>query len=174
MEEKMARFDDVADNLKSSISKVKKKEEAKTKHEENIIQEEMFRRMQEELKRQYEKRYKIVNKQRVMSNCLHLTKLDGTSLDWSVFLEPVWEWDWQDCDCSGEYIFLPERSFITKSVITFWRYHLKTRHRPWTWKNGLPKKRTRWKYRTSRTINVVICLKSCKSRCCNESFSCKK
>ena len=89
MEEKTARFDDVADKLKSLISKVKKKEEAKTKHEENIIQEEMFRRMQEELKRQYEKRYKIVNKQRVMSNCLHLTKLDGTSLDWSVFLEPV-------------------------------------------------------------------------------------
>ena len=37
MEEKTARFDDVADKLKSSISKVKKKEEAKTKHEENII-----------------------------------------------------------------------------------------------------------------------------------------
>ena len=89
MEEKMVHFDDVADKLKSSISKVKKKEEAKMKHEENIIQEEMFRRMQEELKRQYEKRYKIVNKQRVMSNCLHSTKPDGTSLDWSVFLEPV-------------------------------------------------------------------------------------
>ena len=51
MEEKMARFDDVVDRLKSAISNVEKKEEIKAKHEENIIQEEMFRRrMQEELK----------------------------------------------------------------------------------------------------------------------------
>ena len=51
MEEKMARFDDVVHRLKSAISNVEKKEEIKVKHEENIIQEEMFRRrMQEELK----------------------------------------------------------------------------------------------------------------------------
>ena len=57
MEEKMARFDDVVDRLKGAISNVEKKEEAKAKHEENIIQEEMFRRwMQEELKIQEMKR----------------------------------------------------------------------------------------------------------------------
>ena len=43
-EEKMRRFDDVANRLKSAISHVKKKEEAKAKHEENIIQKEIFRR----------------------------------------------------------------------------------------------------------------------------------
>ena len=43
MEEKMAQFDDVVDRLKSAISNVKKKEEAKAKHE-NIIQDKMFRR----------------------------------------------------------------------------------------------------------------------------------
>ena len=42
MEEKMARFDDTVDRLRSVISNVEKKE-AKTKHEENI-HEEMFRR----------------------------------------------------------------------------------------------------------------------------------
>ena len=50
MEEKMVRFD-VVDRLSSAFSNVKKKEEAKAKHEENIIHEEMLRRkMQEELK----------------------------------------------------------------------------------------------------------------------------
>ena len=45
------RFIDVVHSLKSAISTVEKKEEAKGKNEENIIQEEMFRRrMQEELK----------------------------------------------------------------------------------------------------------------------------
>ena len=43
MEENIARFDNVVDRLKSTISNVEKKEEAKAKHEENIIQEEMFR-----------------------------------------------------------------------------------------------------------------------------------
>ena len=43
-EETMERFDDVVNRLKSAISHVKKKEEAKAKHEENIIQEEIFRR----------------------------------------------------------------------------------------------------------------------------------
>ena len=72
----MARFDGVIDRLKSAISNVEKKEEAKSKFEENIIQEEMFsRRMQEELKiqemklqmksKEYEKRDKIVNEERV-------------------------------------------------------------------------------------------------------------
>ena len=57
MEEKMARFDDAVDRLKGTIFNVEKKEEAKAKHEENIIQEEMFRRwMQEELKIQEMKR----------------------------------------------------------------------------------------------------------------------
>ena len=37
------------ERLNSSISNVKKKEEAEAKHEENIIQEEMFVRVQEEL-----------------------------------------------------------------------------------------------------------------------------
>ena len=47
----MTRFDDVVNRLKSAISNVETKQEAKRKHEENIIQEEMFRRrMQEELK----------------------------------------------------------------------------------------------------------------------------
>ena len=44
MKEKMVRFDDVVDRLKTAISNVKKKEEIKAKHEENIIQEEMFGR----------------------------------------------------------------------------------------------------------------------------------
>ena len=72
----MARCDGVIDRLKSAISNVEKKEEAKSKLEENIIQEEMFsRRMQEELKiqemklqmksKEYEKRDKIVNEERV-------------------------------------------------------------------------------------------------------------
>ena len=76
MEEKMERFDDVVDRLKSAISNVEKKEEIKANHEENIIQEKMFsRRMDEdseiqEMKLQmkskkYEKRDKIVNEDRV-------------------------------------------------------------------------------------------------------------
>ena len=90
----MAHFDDVVDRLKSSISNVEKKE-AKAKHEENIIQEEMFRRrMQEELKIQemklqiksneYAKRDKTVDEERVNVKLskLAITKSDGTSLDW--------------------------------------------------------------------------------------------
>ena len=51
VEEKMAHFDDVVDRLKSAISNVEKKEEAKAKHKENIVQEEIFRRkIQEKLK----------------------------------------------------------------------------------------------------------------------------
>ena len=51
MEQKMARFDDAVDSLKSVTSNVEKNEEVKAKHEENNIQEEMFRRrMQEGLK----------------------------------------------------------------------------------------------------------------------------
>lgn len=47
----MARFDDAVDSLKSVTSNVEKNEEVKAKHEENNIQEEMFRRrMQEGLK----------------------------------------------------------------------------------------------------------------------------
>ena len=44
MEEKMAHFDNAVYRLKSSISNVEKKGEAKAKHEENIIQGEIFRR----------------------------------------------------------------------------------------------------------------------------------
>ena len=44
MEEKMACFDDAVDRLKSAISNVEKKEEAKEKHEGNIIQEKIFKR----------------------------------------------------------------------------------------------------------------------------------
>ena len=95
MEEKMALFDDVVDRLKSAISNVEKKEEAKAKNEENIIQEEIFRRrMQEELKKiqeirlqmktkEYEKRDRIVNVERAnvkMPNLI-ITKFDGASLN---------------------------------------------------------------------------------------------
>ena len=45
MEEKMACFDDVFCRLKIAVSNVEKREEAKIKHEESIIQGEMFRRM---------------------------------------------------------------------------------------------------------------------------------
>ena len=73
----MARFYDIVNRLKSAISNVEKKEEAKAKHEENIIQEEMFRRrMQEELKiqemklqmksKEYEKKDKIVIRREFM------------------------------------------------------------------------------------------------------------
>ena len=76
MEEKMVRFDYAVDRFKSAISKVDKKEEAKAKHEENIIQEEMFTwRMQQKLKiqetklqmkfRKCQKKDNIVNEERV-------------------------------------------------------------------------------------------------------------
>ena len=94
----MACFDYVVNRLKSEIFKMEKKEVAKAKHEENIIQEEMFRRrMQEELKiqemklqmksKEYEKRDKIVNEERVNVKLpkLVITKFDGTSLDWFRF-----------------------------------------------------------------------------------------
>ena len=94
MEENIARFDNVVDRLKSTISNVEKKEEAKAKHEENIIQEEMFRgRMQGELKiremklqmktKEYENIKKSINEERfnVKLSKLTLTKFDGTSLD---------------------------------------------------------------------------------------------
>ena len=94
MEEKMAHFDNVVYRLKSSISNGEKKEEAKAKHEENIIQEMFRRRMQEELKiqemklqmksKEYEKRDKTVNEERVNVKLskLAITKSDDTSLDW--------------------------------------------------------------------------------------------
>ena len=98
MKDKIARFDDVLNRLKTAISNVEKKEEVKAKHEENIIQEEMFRRrMQEELKIQemklqmkskgYDKRDKIVNEERVNVKLpkLLITKFAGTSLDWFHF-----------------------------------------------------------------------------------------
>lgn len=44
----MARFDDAVDSLKSVTSNVEKNEEVKAKHEENNIQEEMFRRRMQE------------------------------------------------------------------------------------------------------------------------------
>ena len=40
----MVLIDDLVDKLKSVISNLEKKEEVKWKQEENIIQEEMFRR----------------------------------------------------------------------------------------------------------------------------------
>ena len=94
----MACFDYVVNRLKSEIFKMEKKEVAKAKHEENIIQEEMFRRrMQEELKiyemklqmksREYESRDKFGNEERVNVKLpkLVITKFDGTSLDWFRF-----------------------------------------------------------------------------------------
>ena len=94
----MVHFVDAVDRLKSAISNVEKKEEAKAKHEENIIQEKFFRkRMQEELKiqkiklqmksREYEKRNKIVNEERVNVKLTKLvkTKFAGMSLDWFRF-----------------------------------------------------------------------------------------
>ena len=76
----------------------RKKEEAKAKHEENIIQEVMFRRrMEEELKiqemklqikyKKHEKRDRIVNEERVNVKLpkLVITKFDGTFLDWFPF-----------------------------------------------------------------------------------------
>ena len=72
MKEKMARFDDVVDRLKSAISNVEKKEEGKVKHEENIILEEMLleeikiQEMKLQMKsKEYKKRFKIVNEERV-------------------------------------------------------------------------------------------------------------
>ena len=76
----------------------RKKEEAKAKHEEKIIQEVMFRRrMEEELKiqemklqikyKKHEKRDRIVNEERVNVKLpkLVITKFDGTFLDWFPF-----------------------------------------------------------------------------------------
>ena len=93
MKMKMVRFDDVDDRLKSAISNVEKKQEAKAKHEENIIQEEMLRRRtQEEFKiqemklqmksKEYEKRDKIVKERvNVKLSKIAITKFDGRSLD---------------------------------------------------------------------------------------------
>ena len=98
MEEKMARFDDAVDRLKIPIFYVEKKEENKAKHEENIIQKEMFgRRIQEESKiqemklqmnsKEYEKRNTIVNEKRAKVKLpkLVITKFNGTFLDWVRF-----------------------------------------------------------------------------------------
>ena len=53
MDEKMVNFD-VVDRLKVAVINIEKKEKAKVKHEENIIQNEMFRRiMLEEFKIQW-------------------------------------------------------------------------------------------------------------------------
>ena len=55
MDEKMENFD-VVDRLKVAVINIEKKEKAKVKHEENIIQNEMFRRiMLEEFKIQWMK-----------------------------------------------------------------------------------------------------------------------
>lgn len=55
MDEKMVNFD-VVDRLKVAVINIEKKEKAKVKHEENIIQNEMFRRiMLEEFKIQWMK-----------------------------------------------------------------------------------------------------------------------
>ena len=103
----MARFDDVVDRLKSVTSNKEKKEEAKAKREENIIHEQMFRRMmQEELEKiqemklqikskECEKRDKKVNEERVNVQFpkLIITKFDGTSLDlfrfWNQFKSQI-------------------------------------------------------------------------------------
>lgn len=71
----MTRFDDVVDRLKNAISHEESREETKAKHEENIFQEDMFRRrMQEELEiqemkpqmqsKEYQRRDKIVKEDR--------------------------------------------------------------------------------------------------------------
>ena len=55
MDEKMVNFD-VVDRLKVAVINIEKKEKAKVKHEENIIQNEMFRKiMLEEFKIQWMK-----------------------------------------------------------------------------------------------------------------------
>ena len=55
MDEKMVNFD-VVNRLKVAVINIEKKEKAKVKHEENIIQNEMFRRiMLEEFKIQWMK-----------------------------------------------------------------------------------------------------------------------
>ena len=55
MDEKMVNFD-VVDRLKVAVINIEKKEKAKVKHEENIIQNEMFRKiMLEEFKVQWMK-----------------------------------------------------------------------------------------------------------------------
>ena len=81
MEEKMACFDDVFDRLKSAISNVEEKEEAKVNHEENIFQEEKY------YSKEYEMRDKIVNEERINVKFpkLVIIKINGTSLDWFRF-----------------------------------------------------------------------------------------
>ena len=98
MEEKMACFVDVVNRLKTSVSNLEKKEATKVKHEENIIQEDIFkRRMQEELKirelklqvksKEYEKRDKILHEERFNVKLFELvkTKFGITSLGWFRF-----------------------------------------------------------------------------------------
>ena len=82
----------------STISSVEKKEEAKAKHEENIIAEEVLKgKVQEELNfqemklqiksKEYQKTDKIVNEERVNVKLrkLIITKFNGKSLDWFCF-----------------------------------------------------------------------------------------
>ena len=89
---------DVVNRLKTSVSNLEKKEATKVKHEENIIQEEIFkRRMQEELKirelklqvksKEYEKRDKILHEERFNVKLFELvkTKFGITSLGWFRF-----------------------------------------------------------------------------------------
>ena len=60
----MTRFDDVVHRLKSAISNKEKKEEAKAKREENIIREQMSRRMmQEDLKKIQEMKLQMKSKE---------------------------------------------------------------------------------------------------------------
>ena len=82
----------------STISSVEEKEEAKAKHEENIIAEEVLKgKVQEELKiqemklqiksKECQKTDKIVNEERVNVKLrkLIITKFDGKYLDWFCF-----------------------------------------------------------------------------------------
>ena len=103
----MACFADVVNRLKTSVSNLEKKEATKVKHEENIIQEEIFkRRMQEELKirelklqvksKEYEKRDKILHEERFNVKLFELvkTKFGITSLGWFRFCKQF-EREWQ-------------------------------------------------------------------------------
>ena len=99
-DEKMMRYHEVIDRMQSCLEDLQKKKEAETRKKEDEKQEERFRRrMEEELeiekkkleiqKKGYEMREeKIVREERskiVKLPRLHITKFEGTHIDWFRF-----------------------------------------------------------------------------------------
>ena len=109
-DEKMLRYHEVIDRMQSCLEDLQKKKEAETRKKEDEKQEERFRRMEEleivkkklEIqKKGYEMREKkIVREERskiVKLPRLHITKFEGTHIDWFCFWNQYQaEIDWSE------------------------------------------------------------------------------